>query len=143
MTTCCLSLDTIVSLVLGVPIGLVSGLYTGLIVTRYTRFAELRNEVLRLIRTIEFMQNGEQIDIENDRNVPKLALISSDLLFLGHHKAGETITKLWTEMSKINYEAKHGRIGIVEYSKYYSDWQKLGRKLPGSKRVLWGLSGRM
>lgn len=84
-----MSPETVISLLLGIPIGLVSGLYTGLIVTRYARFAELRNETLRIIRTIDFMQDGSKVDVSNDQGVPKLVLISSDLIFLGHRMAGE------------------------------------------------------
>jgi hypothetical protein len=72
-----MSLDSILSLLLGIPIGLVSGLYTGLIVTRYARFAELRNEVLRIIRSIDFMREESRINITNDQDVPKFVLIAS------------------------------------------------------------------
>ena len=132
-----------VSLLLGIPIGLISGLYTGLIVTRYARFAELRNEVLRIVRTIDFMENGARVDISNDHDVPKLVLISSDLLFLGHRVAGEQVIRLSSDMSTKNYSARHGQINVEEYGKHYASWQKTGRELPGSKRVLWSLWGRL
>lgn len=138
-----MSLETIISLLLGIPIGLVSGLYTGLIVTRYARFAELRNETLRIIRTIDFMQDGSKVDVSNDHDVPKLVLISSDLLFLGHRTAGEQTMKLFTEMSNTNYSARAGKIGVEEYAEHCACWQKIARELPGSKLVLWSVWGRL
>lgn len=138
-----MSIDSFVSLLLGIPIGLVSGLYTGLIVTRYARFAELRNEVLRVIRIIDFMENNGSVDIRHDQDVPKLHLIASDLLFLGHHAAGEQTLKLVQDMSNTNYSASRGKVSIQEYGKKYSEWQATARQLPGSKLVLWSLWGRI
>ena len=138
-----MSIDSVVSLLLGIPIGLVSGLYTGLIVTRYARFAELRNEILRVIRVIDFMEDNGSIDIRHDQDVPKLHLIASDLLFLGHHAAGEQTLKLVQDMSHTNYSAKHGKMSIHEYGEKYSEWQTTARRLPGNKLVLWSLWGRI
>lgn len=138
-----MSFETIISLILGIPVGLVSGLYTGLIVTRYARFAELRNETLRIIRTIDFMQDGPKVDVSNDHDVPKLSLISSDLFFLGHRMAGEQTMKLSSEMSITNYSARAGKIGFKEYAEHYARWQKVALELPGNKRVLWSIWGRL
>ena len=136
-------METVINLLLGIPIGLVSGLYTGLIITRYTRFAELRNEAMRIIRAIDFVQNDSRINLSNDHDVSKLVLIGSDLLFLGHRKAGEATMKLSTEILSINYAARHEKIDMDEYSKHFSRWQDLGRELPSSKKVLWSLWGRI
>ena len=122
-------METVINLLLGIPIGLVSGLYTGLIITRYTRFAELRNEAMRIIRAIDFVQNDSRINLSNDHDVSKLVLIGSDLLFLGHRKAGEATMKLSTEILNINYAARHEKIDVDEYSKHFSRWQDLGREL--------------
>lgn len=136
-------LDSLVSLVLGIPIGLVSGLYTGLFVARYSRFSELRNEVLRAIRSINFIENKQTIDIINDRDVKNLPLIASDLLFLGHRVAGEHVLRLSQDVTTTNYSAKHGRVTIDQYTEKYSNWQNVGRQLPGNKAVLWSLWGRI
>lgn len=78
---------------------IISGLYTGLIVTRYTRFSSLRNESLRIIRTIDCMKEKDKILITNDKDVPNLCLIGSELLFLSHKKAGDKIFKLHKEIT--------------------------------------------
>ena len=138
-----MSAESIISLLLGFPVGLISGLYTGLIVTRYARFAELRNEVLRVIRIIDFMENGRVIDISHDQDVSKLHLIASDFLFLGHRKAGEQTLVLSQKMNTINYSARHGHLSINKYGEHYSRWQNTARDLPGNKAVLWSLWGRI
>lgn len=143
MTSPFITLEIIINLALGIPIGLVSGLYTGLIITRYTRFAELRNEAMRIIRATDFMQNDTRINLSNDHDVSKLVLVGSDLLFLGHRKAGEATMKLSTEISNINYAARHGKVDVDEYSKHFGRWQDIGRDLPSSKKVLWSLWGRI
>jgi hypothetical protein len=89
------------------------------------------------------MQNESKVDVSNDHDVPKLALISSDLLFLGHRSAGEQTMKLSTEMSKTNYSARAGKIDVEKYAKRYAGWQKIARELPGNKLVLWSMWGRL
>jgi len=116
-----MSNDSIISLFLGIPIGIISGLYTGIIVTRYARFAELRNEALRIIRSIDFMQESSFIQINNDHDVSRLILISSDMVFLRHSKAGELVNQLSKEIQSTNIAARSGQINIIDYSNYYGD----------------------
>lgn len=138
-----MSIESLISLLLGVPIGLISGLYTGLIVARYSRFAELRNETLRIIRRIEFMEEGPSVHITNDEELPKLHLIAGDLLFLGHKKAGEYVLELSGEMRKANHAARNGALDYATYSKTYERWQAKARALPGGKKVLLSFWGRL
>jgi hypothetical protein len=109
-----MSNDSIISLFLGIPIGIISGLYTGIIVTRYARFAELRNEALRIIRSIDFMQESSFIQINNDHDVSRLILISSDMVFLRHSKAGELVNQLSKEIQSTNIAARSGQINIID-----------------------------
>lgn len=138
-----MSIDSILSLLLGIPIGLASGLYTGIIVTRYARFAELRNETLRIIRAIDFMSEENSVRITNDEDVPKLLLVSSDLLFLSHKEAGEQVNQLLQEISTTTADARNGKINSIEYVGRHSAWQRVARELPPSKKVLWALWGKL
>jgi len=138
-----MSNDSIISLFLGIPIGIISGLYTGIIVTRYARFAELRNETLRIIRSIDFMQESSSIQISNDHDVSKLILISSDMFFLRHSKAGELVSQLSQQIQSTNIEARSGRINISEYSNRYGSWQASTRNLPPNKFVICSFWGRL
>lgn len=138
-----MSNDSIISLFLGIPIGIISGLYTGIIVTRYARFAELRNEALRIIRSIDFMQESSFIQINNDHDVSRLILISSDMVFLRHSKAGELVNQLSKEIQSTNIAARSGQINIIDYSNYYGDWQTRARNLPPNKFVIFSFRGRL
>jgi hypothetical protein len=132
-----MSAESIISLFLGIPIGLISGLYTGLIVTRYTRFADLRNEALRIIHSINFMEVENVVHITNDEDVSKLLLISSDLLSLHHRKAGERVSQLLKDITSITCNAKAGRVNVADYGSHYKAWQEIARELPPSQLVLW------
>jgi hypothetical protein len=138
-----MSLDSVLSLLIGIPIGLISGLYTGLIVTRYARFAELRNEALRIIRAIDYMEEGDFVSISNNEDVPKLINVASDLLFLKHKKAGESVCEIHKDISEKTSEAIIGKINVSEFGESHSKWQKIARDLPGSKLIFWSLWGNI
>ncbi len=138
-----MSLDSLISLLLSIPLGLVSGLYTGLIVTRYARFAELRSEALRIIRAIDFMSDGAGVQLSHHEDVPKLLLISSDLLFLRHKEAGEQMAQLLQRISTTNYEAQNGKLSVGEYNSQHTAWQEAARALPPNKLVLWAFWGKL
>lgn len=138
-----MSADSLLSILLSIPIGVISGLYTGLIVTRYARFAELRNEALRIIRTIDFVHEAPKILVFNDQDISRLVVIASDLFFLSHRNAGEKVIKLSNDIQGTNKEARDGRVSIREYEDHYSRWQAVARDLPPSKRVIWRLWGKL
>lgn len=81
-----MSSDSVISLLLGIPLSIITGLYSGVILSRYVRFAELRNEVLRIVRAIDFIQEPGRVLISNDQDVAKLVLIAGDLYFLKHRR---------------------------------------------------------
>ena len=135
--------QTILQLLWDIPIGIVGGLYSGLILSRYVRFAELRNEVLRIIRNIEFIQKGSVVTIDGDEGLSKLVLISSDFFFLKHTKAAERVNLISSKIIESTYAARSGKIDSDEYQKLISDCQYLARTLPANKAVLWSLWGRL
>lgn len=138
-----MSSDLIISLVLGVPFSIITGLYSGVILSRYIRFAELRNEVLRIIRTIDFMQEIDRVLISNDHDVSKLALIVSDLIYLKHHKAAEIASAIRTDIDEISIHVRAGRLNVAAFEQNYSNWQNMARSLPPNRLVLWSLWSRL
>lgn len=138
-----MSEDSVFSLLLGIPIGIVSGLYTGLIVTRYARFAELRNEILRIIRNIEFIYEMPNIHFKNESDLSKLMLISSDLLFLHHRIAGEQVAKLSREIQSSNDDARYGGVDINDYFGRHNRWQATARNLSPNMFVICSLWGKL
>ncbi len=131
--------DTIISLILALPIGVITGLYSGLIVSRYIRFSDLRNELLRIIRSIDFVQEEKHIYIFNDQDIVKIPLIASDLFFLQHKKAGEIVCDLRKAIDQTKILAIAGEMDISMYEEAYSQWQKMANKLPPNRLVLFSL----
>ena len=135
--------ESVLTAVYTILISILSGIYSGVIVSRYSRFAELRNEVLRIIRSIDFMDESSHIAISKDEGVSKLQLISSDFIFLKHSRAASLLNMLAKEIQQVNYKAKQGQISIDDYSVAYSNWQALARKLPANNLVLWSLWAKL
>lgn len=135
--------ESVLTLIYGALIGILSGIYSGVIVSRYTRFAELRNEVLRIIRSIRYISEESKITITNDDNVSMLVLISSDLFFLKHKKSAERVNLISSQIIEASYKASYGKLNYDEYDKLILDCQFLARNLPATKAVLWSLWGKL
>lgn len=138
-----MSTDTVISLLLGIPLSVITGLYSGAILSRYVRFSELRNEVLRIIRTIDFIQEQHGVSISKTDDVAKLILISSDLYFLKHRKAAETVNAIRADIDEISMDASVGRLKVGAFEQSYSNWQNMARTLSPNKLVLWGLWAKL
>ena len=138
-----MSTDTVISLLLGIPLSIITGLYSGAILSRYVRFSELRNEVLRIIRKIDFTQEQHGLSISKNDDVAKLILISSDLYFLKHRKAAETVNSIRAEIDEISMNASIGRLKVGAFEQNYSNWQHMARTLPPNKLVLWSLWAKL
>jgi hypothetical protein len=135
-----MSPETIISILLSVPIGVIGGLYSGLIVTKYARFSDLRNQLLRIIRKIQFIATtGNSMKIWNDEDVPNIILVQSDLYFLQHREAGHSVGRLCSEIMEANRLARSGRINIDDYSERHRRWQHEGRKLKPRMQTIFSL----
>jgi hypothetical protein len=124
-----MSSEAIISILLSIPIGIISGLYSGLIVTRYARFAQSRDELLRIVRKIQFVRADNSVRIWNDEDVPNIVFIQSELYFLKHREAGRSVGQLCSEIMATNRRAKSGQINFDEYSERHGGWQNQGRNL--------------
>lgn len=138
-----MSSDTIISLLLGIPLSIITGLYSGAILSRYVRFSELRNETLRIIRTIDFMQEADGVSISKTDDIAKLILISSDLYFLKHRKAAQTVNAIRSDIDEISRHASIGRLKVGAFEQNYSNWQYMARTLSPNKLVLWSLWAKL
>lgn len=67
-----MSADTITGLLLGIPIAF----YCNAVYGRIGHFAEIKREVLRVIRTVNFMQEDVGVVITKDAEISKLSLDS-------------------------------------------------------------------
>jgi|ERR1039457_1700953 hypothetical protein len=134
-------ITVILSLILSLPVGVISGLYSGLIVARYQRFSDLRTRVLRIIREIDFIQEGSKFVFPRRKEVSELFFIASDFFFLSHERAGEETLRLEAEITETLRKASRGGIDFEAFNSIYLSWQERGRHL-GPSLVwilrLWG-----
>ncbi|MBD9437962.1 hypothetical protein IB223_17825 [Pseudoxanthomonas sp. PXM03] len=132
--------DSLFALILSLPIGIVSGLYSSLIVTKYARFSELRREALRIIRSINYIGDGAQMTVQEPANLSYLALIASDLYGLGHRSAGDTINSLYDTILGANRSVMSGAMDPLTYISQHGDWQRQAREIDPNKRIYlpWG-----
>lgn len=128
-----MSTEAIISLLLGIPIAF----YCSAVYGRVSRFAEVKREVLRIIRSVDFMQEEPGVTITNDEEIPKLTLVVSELLSLKHHEAAEEVAKIHSDFQEIGMHAKIGRLDASEFNQNYSNWQAAANNLPPNRLVIW------
>jgi hypothetical protein len=124
-----MSCENLIALIFSVPVGILSGLYSGLIVARYQRFSDLRSQVLRIIREIDFVDENGQINLPRRKDVPELSLIAGDFMFLRHAKAGKRTLCLQKEISEALYLASLGKVNYETLEKQHASWQDDARRL--------------
>src|SRR6266487_561589 len=111
-------------LLIAIAIGLLTGLYSGLIVARMARFAGLQNEAKRLVQSLDWILDDPAIERATIKNVERLnarfALISSELYFLKHKDAGNTINTISGDFVQILGRRKLGE----RFEERYDSWQR-------------------
>ncbi len=141
LAICKLTCESWILLFSSVPVGIISGLYAGLIVVRYQRFSELRTKVLHIIREIEANKDGSTVILTRRTDVPELSSISSDFAFLKHHGAWTKTRQLQSEISETLYLVSKHSVDYETFENRCDNWQIRGRKLkPNLLRILrlWG-----
>lgn len=134
-----MSKESIISLLLGIPLSIITGLYSGVILSRYVRFAELRSEVLRIVRAIDYIQEPSGVLITNDQDMANLPQVAGDLYFLKHRKAGDVVSAIRSDIDEMALHARAGRLKVGAFEQNHANWQQMARSLSPSKLVLWNL----
>ncbi|MCP5135224.1 MAG: hypothetical protein H6981_00270 [Gammaproteobacteria bacterium] len=124
-----MSKETILSLLLSVPIGIISGLYAGVIVARYQRFADLRLQAKKIILEIDFIWEDTKMVFPRRKEIPEFSTISSDLFFLGHKSAGTKVLEVCQDIQRSIMEASAGRVNSESFNQKYISWQREIRSL--------------
>jgi len=109
--------------------GVITGIYSGLVVARVARFAGLQNEAKRLVQALDWIEGDAVIEALTIKGMERvnaqLALISSELFFLRHLAAGDALNRVASEFIQII-----GRRRIGEnFGKRHSGWQKTIREM--------------
>jgi hypothetical protein len=124
-----MSKETIICLVLSIPLGIISGLYAGVVVARYQRFADLRLQAKKIILEIDWIWEEDKMVFPHRTNVREFSTIASDLLFLGHKAAGKNVLEIQDSVTRTISEARVGRISFEKFSDSYGNWQYRIRSL--------------
>ncbi|WP_243385032.1 hypothetical protein [Geothrix alkalitolerans] len=131
-----MSAETLINLVVGISTGVATGLYSALIVARYQRFADLRAQLLKIIREIDTIHEGPHIIFPRRKEIPEFSSVACDFLFLQHRQAGDMTLRLSSEITTAMYLASNRKMDYESFSKSYSDWQDTCRNLAPSKKQL-------
>ena len=137
-----MSKETIISLVLSIPIGIISGLYAGVVVARYQRFADLRLQAKKVILEIDWIWEETKMVFPRRNSVREFSTIASDLLFLGHNAAGNNVLEIQDLITRTMNEARIGRINFEQFNERYGTWQYRIRSLSPQMFPILKLWGR-
>lgn len=116
--------------------GVVSGLYSGVVIARYSRFSNLRSEALRLVRSIDYMQEPVSLVVANAEGVSKLPLIASDLAFLGHKAAAMELLDLSKNLAALTHSAIYRSMRVEMIEETLNSAQVRVRSLRCSTKVI-------
>jgi hypothetical protein len=119
---------------LGLAVGVISGLYSGLVVTRMARFDALKNEMKRLILAIDFIGDEREVHFRVRKDMGDFSSIASDFGYLGHSKAANIALRL---SSEIFSAVGVNRQTVEEIDTQYRDWQKRCRELRPNMKVIY------
>src|SRR5438309_11899601 len=113
--------ETLLALLLSIPVGLYLSFYSGLIVARWARFEDLRYELIRLLQSLEWPPGSNIFVLTGNYRAFDIVLISSDLLSLGHADAGNTVMKIANEVAN---ELGRGRdfLTFEQLEEQFSVW---------------------
>lgn len=128
-----LTLNVIISFLAGV----VAGIHSGVVVARMAKFEELRNQIKRVIWSIDYFYSLDSPPrVNSQRDVSELLYLSSDLYALKHLSAGDKASSLSQSVSAVLYSppTESEEMDII-----YLEWQKICRELKPNLRVIFSL----
>lgn len=130
-------MEIILAIIISLVTGVTAGIYSGLIVTRVSRFEQLRDEAKRIILSIDYISDGNRVKFKVRRDIADIAFVSSDLIFLGHKAAGDEVWSLFNEVSNmLNSQSTTSE----NMHKNYPLWQKRCRQLSPNLKIILNLN---
>ena len=84
-----------INILTSIFIGIFAGVISGIIVARISKFEEIRNQIKRIIWSIDYIYaSNEQPKIIPKKDISELIYLSSDLFALKHVQAGNELSRL-------------------------------------------------
>lgn len=118
--------------------GVVTGVYSGAIVSRYSDFVKLKRDLRSVIQNIEYMGDGRVDDLKVPPQTNKyLFNLSSQLLSMSHKKAGLTVGEIDQKIDTVIRKHHTGKLTSEEMERENQEWQIAARLLkPNMFRIL-------
>jgi hypothetical protein len=131
-----------ITLFASIPIGIISGLYTGIIVSKYARFAELRSEALRVVRGFNYIGDGQRISLLSGSELSDLSLIASELMQLGHKRAGLVVREIENLAASARMSVEASKMQVEDLNISLLAWQRTLRRTGCNKlHLVWPFGG--
>jgi hypothetical protein len=131
-------------LAVGIITGIFSGGYTGFVIARYTKFRDLRDEALRIVRGIDYIADSDGVVAKiTGYDSRRMSLIISDLLGAKHKGSGDIISGLDKKLGHTVLKAEASGVAIDEVFKADSQAQEEIRKTTPSFLALLSLKPRI
>lgn len=126
-----------INILIGIFIGIFAGVISGIIVARISKFEEIRNQVKRIIWSINYIYiSNEQPKITAQKDISELIYLSSDFFALKHVGAGNELSNLRAQIGNtISSPPKT----CDEMEEIYTEWQNTCRNLKPSRRIIFKL----
>jgi hypothetical protein len=117
-------IKSIIIWLINLSVGVVTGLYSGLVVARYQRFSDLRSQAKKTILEIDYIHENGRMIFPRRSEVPEFTQIASELLYLKHRKAASRLLNLQSEIYSSIQDAGMGRISYDNFQSQYLEWQR-------------------
>lgn len=152
--------ELLLNIGLGIVAGIASGFYTGMVMAKYSSFCQVRLMLFALCRGFRASGVNGQLEHADFPRYTELADTASNLLYLGHKKAGTDALQIFKEVAdtRAAIEMRFQRImlgqplpvdnpasilSLMEVFQRLSDWQTRSRQLQPSFLTLLSLRPRL
>lgn len=90
-------MEILATIPLGMISGIIAGIYSGLIVSRFIKFEELKNQINKAISEISYVAYSDGVEIEVPINTWKIKEIADDFDKLKHKQASQLTSELYMD----------------------------------------------
>jgi len=127
--------DFWMGLIVGTLIGAAFAFPSGVILARWQRFYQIRDDALRIIQMIDFVNEGGRVAFIRSPEVEKLTLLAGDFFRIRQSAAGEKLGMINQEIINYLYVTPAARSDYTAFERSYAEWQHTLRNLTGDA---WG-----
>ncbi|MEA9885243.1 hypothetical protein VDG05_12965 [Xanthomonas campestris pv. raphani] len=126
-------------LLTNILVGVMTGLLSSWLVTKFARFSSVRGEALRIVKRIDYIWEMGPKFFNHESSSSDLFILASDLLYLGHGLAGDKLIAISQDLTQVLSDAQAGKLSYEDFDKRYNEFQSRVRLLlPTPLALFWG-----